>query len=321
MTSRLITTLFEHVPEEDLGFTLAHEHLACAFSSSGDPDLQFTDIDAVLVDLEQAVGAGVQALVEMSTYDMRPRLDLIRRLARETGVRVVKSTGWRKSPAIEAEVAGRTCDELAERLVEDLTGGFKTGGRAGLIGEIGMSGPRGTRAERTVLAAVAVAAVETGAAVSLHTEGMPNAVAMVEQLVNDGIEPARILVGHVRAGDALLEQRELAQAGVLLGFDQLGHPRYDPAQAVARRILRLAEDGLADRIVLSADVGRLSRLTAYGGSGYISGVRDVCSVLIAEEGGKQMIGQLTGGNIARLLALPESPAFKASATPTQRLRD
>src|SRR5262249_47772782 len=147
--------------------------------------------------------------VEVSTYDMQPRLDLIRAIARRTGIRVVKSTGWRISPAMDAVVADSAPEELAGRLIDDLTTGFESGGRAGLIGEIGMSGRDGTARERTVLTAVALAAAETNAAVSLHTEGSANASAIVDILAGEGVAPDRVLAGHARAGDSLLDQCRL----------------------------------------------------------------------------------------------------------------
>jgi phosphotriesterase-related protein len=314
MTGGSIRALFEDVGEDDLGFTLAHEHLACAFDgATGDPDLRFVDVDAVDVDVEQAVAAGVRSVVEVSTYEMRPRIDLIRSIARRTGVQVVKSTGWRMSPAMDPFVGDRSPEALAGRLIDDLTTGFESGGRAGLIGEIGMSGRTGTARERTVLAAVALAAVETNAAVSLHTEGSLNASSIVDILVAEGVAPERILAGHARAGDPLLDQRSLAEAGVVLGFDQLGHPRYDPASAVAARVVELAGHGLADRIVLSADVGRLSRLTAYGGSGYVSGVGEVCGLLRAAGVEERTIDALTRRTIARLLSMPTRPGARETA--------
>jgi phosphotriesterase-related protein len=314
MSERTIRTLSEDVAEDKLGFTLAHEHLACAFDgSTGDPDLRFVDVGAVVVDVEQAVAAGVRSVVEVSTYEMQPRLDLIRAIARRTGIRVVKSTGWRMSPAIDAVVADSAPEELAGRLIDDLTTGFESGGCAGLIGEIGLSGRDGTARERTVLAAVALAAAETNAAVSLHTEGSLNASAIVDVLAGAGVAPDRILAGHTRAGDPLLDQCRLAVAGVVLGFDQLGHPRYDRAAAVAARIVELAEHGLADRIVLSADVGRLSRLTSYGGSGYVSGVVEVCGLLRASGMSEQTIDALTRRNVARLLAMPARREATGSA--------
>jgi phosphotriesterase-related protein len=311
MTGRSIRTLFEDVGADDLGFTLAHEHLACAFDgAAGDPDLKFLDVDAVVVDVKQAVAAGIRSVVEVSTYEMQPRLDLIGSIARRTGIHVVKSTGWRMSPAMDALVGDRAPETLARRLIDDLTTGFESGGRAGLIGEIGMSGRKGTARERTVLAAVALATVETNAAVSLHTEGAVNMSSMVDVLVGHGVAPDRILAGHARADNSLLDQRRLAEAGVVLGFDQLGHPRYDSARSVAVRIVELAAHGLADRIVLSADVGRLSRLTSYGGSGYVSGVREVCGLLGAEGMDERTIDALIRGNIARLLAMPARPGIR-----------
>lgn len=300
-----VRTMSSDVGVEALGFTLAHEHIACAFGdSTGDPDLQFIDERQIACDLTRAAHSGVKSIVEVSTYDMRPALDLIKKLGARAGLAVIKSTGWHKSPTIDQLVRGLSVDQLANRMIADLTVGFEgMHGRAGLIGELGLSAARGTPNERRVLAAAAQAALQTGAAVTLHTDSEENAVALLELLFDLGLPPGRIVAGHMRPGDSLDVQRAIARAGVVLGFDQIGHPKRAPPDDVADRVAELIDLGHGDRIVLSSDVGRLSRLSANKGGGYISGIQRVIAVLASRAVESSVISQLTGRTIARVLAM------------------
>jgi phosphotriesterase-related protein len=285
------------------GFTLCHEHVYAEFgAATGDPDLEFSDSEAIGRDLTAANAAGVRTLVEVTTADMRPDLREIARLADRAGLQVVKSVGWFRSPTADSCISGRPVSELADRLVVGLTEGLEgADGRAGCLGEIGVTGVAPTVSERRNLDATAAAAIATGAGIICHTDDHPNALTLMSALLDRGVAPGRLLLGHARVDDPLGWQAEMIGTGVTLAFDQLGHPRRDPVGAVCARILELLERG-ATRIALSADVGRRSRLTAHGGEGYVGALTALLAQLRARGVGESVLDGLVGGNVAGFLS-------------------
>jgi phosphotriesterase-related protein len=300
-----IQALDGEIAPEEAGMTLAHEHVWAAFGApSGDPDLDLTCAEEVLADLAEARAAGVATVVDVTTTDMGADSERTASIAARAGVRAVKSTGWFRSPTADAHVADRSADALAERLVADLTDGFAgTERRAGCLGEVGLSGSRPTAVEERVLEATAAAARATGAGVVLHTDDAPNARALVAAFVERGLAPTRLLVGHARVADPLAWHVELAQAGATIGFDQLGHPKRDTVEDVAPRIVALLERVPEARVAISADVGRRSRLCAFGGSGYAAAPCALLGRLRAAGVPEPVLARVAGGAAAELLAL------------------
>jgi phosphotriesterase-related protein len=301
----VVRTVREDLTPGELGRTLAHEHVFAAFGrAGGDDDLDLVDDAATLVDLQRARADGARTIVDVTTWDMGADVGRADRLTCQAGLRLVKSTGWFRSPSADGAIAGTTVSTLAERLVRDVAEGLDDSGlRAGVLGEVGVSGTAPTSAERAVLDATAEAALATGAGIVLHTDDVENAQMLLSELGARSVPPARMLVGHLRVADPCAWHEQLLAAGCWLGFDQLGHPHRDGPPVVAERVLRLLERGGDGRIVLSADVGRRSRLTSAGGSGYMAGVLDVLDRLQRAGCGGNALERLAGGAAASFLAL------------------
>jgi phosphotriesterase-related protein len=297
-----VRTLDADVLPTELGMTLAHEHVHASFGAvAGDPDLEFTDSHEIELDLRTAKARGVASLVEMSTYDMGGSPTLVACLTKRVGLRAVKSTGWFRSPSVD-QVGLDTVDVLARRMIDDIEVGFVGSSlRAGVIGELGMSGSLPTPSEKKVVAAAAQAAISTGRQIVAHTDDWFNAVALVESFEGLGIGADRLMLAHMRCTDAVRDQIGLARAGAYLAFDQLGHPERDAPEDVAERILTIADHGQEHKIVISADVGRRSRLSAFGGGGYMEGVSALLSDLTRHGADRKLIDAITTDNIASFL--------------------
>jgi phosphotriesterase-related protein len=302
-----IRTTDADIAPQSAGAMLPHEHLWAAFGrATGDADLEFTCVDEIVTDLKEACRANIRTVVDVTTEDMGANVERTAEVARRAGVQAVKSTGWFRSPTADSFVEGRTPDALAARLVDDLTRGFPgSGRRAGCLGEVGLSGSRPTTAEALVLDATAAAAQMTGAGVVLHTDDAENGRALVAAMLARGVAPDRLLVGHARAEDPFEWHLELAEQGSLIGFDQLGHPLREPVARVARRILELAARGWARRIVVSSDVGRRSRLRAFGGTGYASAVCSLLAELRSASLAEGHVESIAGETAAAFMAIPD----------------
>jgi phosphotriesterase-related protein len=296
-----VRTLWRDVPADELGMTLAHEHVFTRFGvAGGDPDLEFTVRALIDEDLVHAHTLGVRSIVEASTWDMGADVAEIAASCSRAGIAAIKTTGWFRSPSADDVVAGRDAAALEHQLIADVCTGVGPGMRAGALGETGVSERQPSVTEHRVLDATAAAAIRTGAAVLLHTDDWGNALALLSELDRRAVPRDQIVLCHLRCADPVDEQCALGESGVTLSFDQLGHPARDPVAAVAERVDELARTGIADRIAVSADVGRRSRLAANGGSGYVAPVLDLLSML--DHLSEADRGWIRGGAIARTLA-------------------
>lgn len=106
-----------------------------------------------------------------------------------------------------------------------------------------------------VMRAVARAHHETGVPVTVHTHPVSRSGLLVKQVMCDeeGVDPARVVLGHSGDTTGAGHLARLADAGFVLGMDRFG-PNFDTAfEARADTLVRMCERGYAERMVLSQD--------------------------------------------------------------------
>jgi len=318
-----VQTVLGPIDASALGGTMSHVHLTidilCWHMPYGDPkaakeaDGEFTlgsigrvrrnglawrrnlvqdDVELTIREVADYKAAGGSALVNVDLPGMGRDLRKLQRIARETGLHVVASTGWYIQACHPPEIAGKSVEELAEIMVRELEEGIDgTGVRAGNIGEIGLSGlPQDPfqPAEEKVLRAAGRAQAATGASITLH----PNAHLLLygekpvdhfdlylDILESEGCDLGKLYMSHLGLfPDVAIAKRLLARGVGYVSYDHFGHEEYaegigpgrgfSPDKEEVALVMRLLEAGLADRVLLCAEIGWKTCYKAYGGWGY-----------------------------------------------------
>ena len=283
--SGLIRTVRGDIPPEPWGITNAHAHLV-GVPDTSKPPFDTTDaselvmtIEDSLPELEDFSRAGGFCLVDLTPAGMGRDPEALVTASEQTGMHIVMGTGIYHDAHHPESIDGLGEAEIAEILVRDVTEGVDgTGVRAGIIGEQGtFTGPI-TERERVVFRASAMAAIETGVAVTTHTHLGLNALDQIDVLVSQGLAPDRIVIGHLDDGEPDLDLiREIIERGAWAQFDDIGYEYYTERLKVqmttdvvrARKLLQLAEEGLAGRVILASDFGMQRHLQANGGPGLV----------------------------------------------------
>ncbi|MBI3977419.1 MAG: phosphotriesterase-related protein [Chloroflexi bacterium] len=299
-----VMTVLGPVAPEDLGITLPHEHIAI--------DLRHGPFgfDSILDDPQLAVEelryfreAGGGAVVDVSNKYMARNVQTQLKVARETGLHVVACTGYYTQPYYPPQVYELNTNRLADLMVEELTKGIDgTGVRAGLIGEIGTQRDFITPAEERVFRAAARAHRRTGAAISTHTYYDLLALEQLEILEDEGVEPSRIIVGHLGDRPNLDLFRAVAARGVYLQVDHVGMWFFQRDEERAKVVAQLVRDGYVSRILLSQDVAFKRLLHRFGGGGYDHLLTSFVALLLAEGVTKDEINTILVENPQRVLA-------------------
>ena len=191
-------------------------------------------------------------------------------------------------------------------MAEIETGVDGSGIRPGIIGEIGTDKPWLTALEERVHRAAGRAARLTGLAITTHSVMSPVGLAQLRVFEEEGVDPARVVIGHADSYPSLEHYLEIIRRGANLEFDFLGMS-FTPMEGTGEpRIVDLAreliERGHADRLLLSQDVCHNSQLKAYGGNGYIHLFEAFLPQLRAAGVPDAAIHQMTVINPARILA-------------------
>lgn len=304
-----VQTVRGAVDPGDLGFTLPHEHTKCSLwwiENRWDYWELIGDEPRINEELGAYKALGGGAVVDVTPVGIGRDLERLTRLSQATGLHIVAGSGWYRQayyPA-EARIDRRSIDDLADEIVQEFVDGPV---RPGIIGEIGTDKPWVTAQEERVFRAAARAALRTGASVTTHAVQSDVGLAQLDILEDEGLDPARVVIGHCDSHPRIEHWREIVRRGAHVEADFLGMS-FTPLERagepkVIELIATLLNEGFEQQILLSQDVCHDSQLASYGGNGYTYLQRSFLPRLIAAGVDAATIKTITVENPSRLLTL------------------
>ena len=304
-----VQTVLGAVAPGELGFTLPHEHTKCSLwwiENRWDYWELIGDEPRINEELAAYKALGGGTLVDVTPIGIGRDLARLARLSQATGLHIVAGAGWYRQayyPA-EARIDRRSIDDLADEIVQEFVDGPV---RPGIIGEIGTDKPWVTAQEERVFRAAARAALRTGASVTTHAVQSDVGLAQLTILEDEGLDPARIVIGHCDSHPRIEHWREIVRRGAHVEADFLGMS-FTPLERagepkVVELISTLLNEGFEKQILLSQDVCHDSQLTSYGGNGYTYLQKSFLPRLAAAGVNATTIKTITVENPARLLTL------------------
>ncbi len=302
----MIRTVLGDIAKDELGFTLAHEHLIIDLNRVRKDGVSYIeDIEEVIPEIQMAQKQGIEAVFEVSTIDLKRDVRKLKEISEKTGLKIVCSTGFYLSEYHPAWLDDASKEDIAEVYIKELTQGIDgTDIKAGIIAEIASSPNSFIGNEKKILEAAAIASKKTGFAVSTHT-GRPNAIETIKTLINMGVDPDKIIIGHQDLIDDHEYHLSLLEYGVNIAFDTCGKSAYMPDETRAMNALRLVEAGYEDHLVVSNDVSRHTYFTTFGGKGYLAVMGSVVP-LMREYGIREaVIEKFLKDNPARIVNNPQ----------------
>jgi phosphotriesterase-related protein len=258
-----VETVRGPVEAAELGPTLAHEHVFVmqpeALQNYGHVwGPSYWDEDVRVADAVEKLGAvraaGIRTIVDPTAPGLGRNIPRIQRINAEVDLNIVVATGVYAFLELPNFLHYRSAHAIAELFVRELREGIDdTGVKAaflkcaveehGLVGDI----PK-------ILDAVALAALETGAPVMVHTNASASTGTIaLEALTSRGVDPTRLVVAHAGDSNDLDYLRAIVDTGATLGCDRFNIPHFNPDADRIRTLLVLLEEGYGDRIHLSHD--------------------------------------------------------------------
>ena len=254
----IVETVQGAVDEQELGVVLAHEHVrfrdeAVAVQWPARYDEQL-ELDAALLAVRAAKARGVQTIVEPTAMFGGRDVSFMKRVADETGVRIVACTGIYSYDYLPHYFENRDVDVMADHFVEDIETGIQGTGIKAAFLKCAADAAGVTDNVEKIHRAVARASIQTGAPIMAHS--MP-AVAtgprQVEIFKEEGVDLARVQIAHCGDTDDIAYIEGLIEQGVYVGLDRYGLEMYqtiDKRNATAAELLR---HGHAERLMISQD--------------------------------------------------------------------
>jgi phosphotriesterase-related protein len=257
-------TVLGAVDGEDLGVTLAHEHilmdgsaLYSEPSASSDKGRSLKPVDWDVLSwlryhpfenadnlrlLDEALmtnevqyfkAAGGRTIVDQGNNGLGRDVNALARVSRVTGLNVIMGSGYYTANSLNPAVYAKSVEQMTEEIVKDITEGVgDTGIKSGLIGEIGTSWPIHEFEKKSLLAA-AKAQQATGAPINVHPGRHPlGPITAARILVDAGADMTRVAFSHIDGRVRTHEGRlELARLGCYIEYDLFGYEGHFPVFA------------------------------------------------------------------------------------------
>jgi phosphotriesterase-related protein len=252
----VVQTVTGPVPPELLGRVLMHEHVSiCSPGLHGDYPGTYPRADvlaAAIEGLSALKDAGIDTLVDHTTYDLGRDIELLAEASGASGVNIVAATGVWIEPQRYWQL--RSPVEAAELFISDLEQGIGgTDIRAGVI-KCATDAAGVTPSVERVLRACAIAHRATGVYLSTHTHA-PGRSGIEQQRIfsEEGVDLTRVVIGHSGDTTDLGYLRSLIKPGSFVGMDRFGAEDRLPDRDRVDAVLALWRDGSVDQVLLSQD--------------------------------------------------------------------
>ncbi|HEY2056827.1 MAG TPA: phosphotriesterase-related protein [Amycolatopsis sp.] len=263
----MVDTVRGEVAPGALGKVLMHEHI---FVLSPEFVANYPEHDGFdeLVHVPEAIeklralkAAGIDTIVDPTVIGLGRYIPRVQKIAAEVDLNIVVATGlytYNELPHYLSLRGPGTMlggdDPMVAMFVGDLTDGIAdTGVKAGVL-KCATDEPGMTPGVERVLRAVAKAHRETGAPIMTHTHaGTRRGLEQQDVFESEGVDLARVLIGHSGDTTDLDYLTALADRGSLLGMDRFGIDSFLPFEDRVATVAALCERGYAGSMVLSQD--------------------------------------------------------------------
>jgi phosphotriesterase-related protein len=264
----VVETVLGPVEVTELGPTLMHEHVFVLstehvqnYGAGGwwDEEERVADAHAKL---DALVAKGITTIVDPTVWGLGRYIPRIQRIAAQVGgLHILVATGIYSYNDIpfQYEYRGRGLlldgpDPMVADFTRDLVEGIgDTGVKAAFL-KCAIEAAGLTPGVERIARAVAQTHRETGAPITVHTSSPAQAGRLaVDLFTKEGVDLAKVVIGHAGDSNDLDYLMELADSGALLGMDRFGIDVFNSTLDRVATVAALCGRGYADRMVLSHD--------------------------------------------------------------------
>lgn len=263
-----ILTATGSITKEQMGFTLAHEHILSIFGTDAQEPARYNNAQAlteVVPYLTYLKSLGCDTIVDCSAAYLGRNAKLIRQISRQSGVQILISTGIYGAAGdryVPDYAYKESAGQLAGRWIEEFKQGIqgttvkpgflKSGVDAGPLSEI----------DAKLVRAAAITHLETGLLLQIHTSDNPVAARQqLEILRKEGVSPEAWVWVHAQNMSEAEPLVEAAKQGAWISLDGLRTPNFLNNKRSSNSTLMhhyklvsaFKEAGMLDHLLLSHD--------------------------------------------------------------------
>ena len=248
-----IKTVLGDIPQQEIGVTLAHEHICCyseyVYQMLGSQYLDKEKLARVAVHLlkEMKQRYKLSTFIDCTPVNIGRDMELLKRVSQESGVHIIGSTGFYYTD--ESVLFRSPIEVLAGYIVVDAQ---KV--NAGII-KCAVEREELSPFNEKILRATAQAQLQLGLPIVMHSNARnKNGKKALEILLSEGVKPQAITVGHLSDTDDLEYIEEIAKSGCFIALDRLaGITAEEYITQKVKHITCLCDNGYSHQVLLSHD--------------------------------------------------------------------
>lgn len=246
-------TVLGNISANEIHTALCHEHICCysdyLYMMSGKDYLDFDKLE------EKAVAElrllkekyGLNLFVDCTPINIGRNIELLKRVSEKSGVNIVCSTGFYYTD--EPVLFTSSVQTLAEHIINDAKNI-----NAGII-KTAVESKNTSDFNKKILQATAVVHKELNLPIVVHTNANnKNGLSALEFLLENGVKPEKITIGHLSDTEDLNYILKIAKSGCYIGLDRMYDVKTEEyINKKVNTVLSLCDEGYADKIILSHD--------------------------------------------------------------------
>jgi len=335
-----VRTVLGDVSSNDIGNIMMHEHVLfdisvpqetqkCSselpiterwqidyLSNQNPENASQQDLSIALDELNYFRSDGGNLIVDQSVLGLARDADGLANLSKLSGVHIVASAGCYTEPYLPKSFLKKNFEDLVIHFIHEVNEGLDgTSIRAGIIGEIGCSWPI-TSFEVKALKAAAVAAKETGFALSVHPGRATGSCAQILEIIASvDLDPNRVVLCHMdrtfpsgEGIETLLDTGANVEwdfFGIEQSYYWMGNVELPNDYSRLRQIKKFVDVGYSDQILISHDICTKTRLRSFGGHGYSHIIRNIPELLVRLDFDVSLLDKLINENPKNILTFEE----------------
>jgi phosphotriesterase-related protein len=256
-----IMTVTGPIDAGEMGFALTHEHVIADVrpirEQIANPVVPDADevVDVVLPHLERIREFGCRTLIDATGVGIGRHAAVVRRLSEESGLHMLCTTGAYAAADYQflpPWVSAESVDRLAARWIDEANNGIEGEGvRPGFI-KLSVNGGPLSEIERKLIRAGAIAHLETGLTIGVHTRLAAAAFEQLAALEEASVHPSAWIWIHAQAEPDPAQLIKAAESGAWISFDGVAT---DTVAAHVEKVKRMREEDLLGRVLVSQDAG------------------------------------------------------------------
>lgn len=250
-----VQTVTGTIDSSELGFTLMHEHVMV---SAPGMFRQFPDLfgpedrlDRAINTFKRAKAAGVDSIVDATTYDLGKDPQLLHDVAEGSGVNIINTTGWWLD--VPRFLRGVSPNQMAREFIRDVEEGFRgTEIKAGIL-KCAADFQGVTPELELMTRAVSRAHRETGLPIMVHS--YPTGQVARRQIAifkEEGVDLTRVKIDHSNDTTDTEYLKWILDQGCYLGLDRYPGNLVSPHMRTVT-MKALIDDGYGDRLCPAHD--------------------------------------------------------------------